>query len=202
MMKESMMDDVTDSKMLELIEVAKRAFHAHLQTGTGGNISVRIESSDRVVIKPSGVGFNGCATDNLLVVDLEGNILRGSSRPSKDMPFHLGIYRVRPDVNGIVHVHSPWATAWASLGEEIPVLTIQSSNKLGRIPLIPGGPDGGKEASEAVIEAFRVPSILAATLQNHGAVGVGQTLLAAEEIAELIEETAHIAMLVRLAKNR
>ena len=196
------MDDLTETKMRELIEVAKRAFHVHLQTGTGGNISVRVEGANHVVIKPSGVGFNGCTPDNLLVVDLEGKILQGSSKPSKDMPFHLGIYRVRPDVNGIVHVHSPWATAWASLGEEIPVLTLQSSSKLGRIPLVPGGKDGSKEASEAVVEAFRTPSILAATLQNHGAVGVGRTLLAAEEIAELIEETAHVAMLVRLAKNR
>ena len=198
-----MMDEkAIRSTMLELMEIAKRAFNAHLQTGTGGNISARVVGSDAVVIKPSGVGFSECNPENLLVVDLEGKILKGSTKPSKDMPFHLGIYRVRPELNGIVHVHSPWATAWAVLGEEIPTLTVQSQCKFGRIPLVPGGPDGSKEASESVINAFRDPAVLVATLQNHGAVGVGKTLLAAEELVELIEETAQIAMLVRLARNQ
>jgi L-ribulose-5-phosphate 4-epimerase len=190
------------STMLELMEVAKRAFNVHLQTGTGGNISARVAGSNAVVIKPSGVGFSGCNPENLLVVDLEGKILKGSTKPSKDMPFHLGIYRVRPELNGIVHVHSPWATAWAVLGEEIPTLTVQSQSKFGRILLVPSGPDGSKEASEAVVNAFRDPAVLVATLQNHGAVGVGKTLLAAEELVELIEETAQIAMLTRLAKGK
>ena len=196
------MEDRIESKMLELMEVAKRAFHLRLQTGTGGNISVRVEGEDAVVIKPSGIGFSECTPDNLLLVDLNGKILHGSHKPSKDMPFHLGIYQVRPDVNGIVHVHSPWATAWAVLGEEIPTLTIQSRSKFGKIPLVPSGPDGSKEASESVINAFRDPATHVATLQNHGAVGVGKTLLAAEELVELIEETAQIAMLVRLARNQ
>jgi L-ribulose-5-phosphate 4-epimerase len=194
-------DKAIRSTMIELIEVAKRAFDTHLQTGTGGNISARVVGSGTVVIKPSGVGFSECNPDNLLVVDLYGKILKGSTQPSKDMPFHLGIYRVRPEVNGVVHVHSPWATAWAVLGEEIPTLTVQSRSKFGRIPLVPGGPDGSKEASDWVINAFRDAAIHVATLQNHGAVGVGKTLLAAEELVELIEETAHIAMLVRLARR-
>ena len=197
------MDEKTiRSTMLELMEVAKRAFNAHLQTGTGGNISARVAGSNVVVIKPSGVGFSECHPENLLVVDLEGKILKGSTKPSKDMPFHLGIYRVRPELNGIVHVHSPWATAWAVLGEEIPTLTVQSQSKFRKIPLVPGGPDGSKEGSESVINAFRDPAVLVATIQSHGAVGVGKTLLAAEELVELIEETAQIAMLIRLAKGK
>ena len=198
-----MMDEkAVQATMHELMEVAKRAFDTHLQTGTGGNISARVVGSNAVVIKPSGVGFIGCTPENLLVVDLEGKILKGSTKPSKDMPFHLGIYGVRPEVNGIVHVHSPWATAWAALGEPIPTVTVQAQSKFGRIPLVPSGPDGSKEASESVVNAFRDQSILVATLQNHGAVGVGKTLIAAEELVELIEETAQIAMLVRLAKGK
>jgi len=202
-METTMMDEkAVRSTMHELMEVAKRAFDTHLQTGTGGNISARVVGSNAVVIKPSGVGFIGCTPENLLVVDLEGKILKGSAKPSKDMPFHLGIYGVRPEVNGIVHVHSPWATAWAALGEPIPTVTVQAQSKFGRIPLVPSGPDGSKEASESVVNAFRDQSILVATLQNHGAVGVGKTLIAAEELVELIEETAQIAMLVRLAKGK
>jgi L-ribulose-5-phosphate 4-epimerase len=183
----------TRAKMQELMAVAKRAFDAHLQTGTGGNISIRLNQGDRVVIKPSGIGFVECNEDNLLMVDLWENIIAGKGKPSKDMPFHLGIYKVRPDVNGIVHVHSPWATAWASSGREIPTLTIHSENKLGRIPLIPVGPEGGNQTPESIVEVYRDPMVKAALLENHGSVGVGNSLLAAEQIAELIEETAHIA---------
>ena len=197
-----MEDKDRKEKMLELIRTAKRAFDAHLQTGTGGNISIRLKQGDSVAIKPSGVGFCECSLDNLLVVDLNGTILSGSTRPSKDMPFHLGIYRVRPEVQGIVHVHSPWATAWAALGEEIPTLTAQAKAKLGRIPIVPSGPDGSKESADCVIEAFRNPAVAAAILASHGAVGVGETLLGAEQIIELVEETAHIAAVVRLMKGR
>ncbi|UCF91390.1 MAG: class II aldolase/adducin family protein [Desulfobacterales bacterium] len=194
------MDPNTQNKMRELMAVAKRAFDVRLQTGTGGNISIRLQRNDRVVIKPSGVGFAECSEHNLLVVDLEGHILDGDAKPSKDMPFHLGIYRVRPEVNGIVHVHSPWATAWAAAGHEIPAVTIQARSKLGRIPLIPVGPDGGNQTPESIIEAFRDATLWAALLESHGSVSVGKNLLAAEHLAELVEETAHIAAVARALK--
>ena len=188
-------------KMTELMGVAKRAFNAHLQTGTGGNISVRLKQGDAVVIKPSGVGFYEVNEDNLLVVDLEGKILRGSAKPSKDMPFHLGIYRVRPEVNGVVHVHSPWATAWAALGKEIPTPTVHARTKLGRIPLVPVGPDGISQTPESIIELFRDQPVVAVILEDHGSVGVGKTLLAAEHMVELVEETAQIAAVAHIMKG-
>lgn len=181
------------TKMRELMAIAKRAFDAHLQTGTGGNISIRLDQRDQVVIKPSGVGFVECDENNLLIVDLDGNILQGSAKPSKDMPFHLGIYRHRDDVNGIVHVHSPWATAWAAVNREIPPVTVHAKDKLGSIPVVPVGPNGGNQTPESIIDLFKDPSRLAAILENHGTVGVGKNLLAAQHIVELIEETAHIA---------
>lgn len=195
------MEEKIRSKMAELISVADRAFALRLQTGTGGNISVRLDSRDAVVIKPSGVGFPECNEDNLLIVDLEGKILEGAGKPSKDMPFHLGVYRVRPEVNGIVHVHSPWATAWAASGKEIPIPTVHASAKLGRIPLVPAGPDGGIQTPESIIELFRDQTVVAAILENHGSVGVGKDLLAAEQIVELIEETAQIAALAHVLKG-
>ena len=196
-----MAEDILE-KMRVLMDVAKRAFKAQLQTGTGGNISIRLNQRDKVVIKPSGVGFVECNESNLLVVDLESNVLQGDAKPSKDMPFHLGIYRERPDVNGIVHVHSPWATAWAAAGHEIPPITVQARAKLGRIPLVPVGPDGGNQTPQSVIDTFNDPTILAAILENHGSVGVGKNLLAAEHIVELVEETAHIAWIARSLGDR
>jgi len=181
-------------KKRELAEIAHRAVSGGLQSNTGGNISVRLEDENACVIKPSGVGFAECSEENLMVVSLEGKVLEGSNlKPSKDMEFHIGIYRVRPEVNGIVHVHSPWATGWACVNREVPCLTVHSRDKLRHIPIIPVGPNEGPQTAEQVVGVFRDPDVKAATFQNHGTVGVGKTLLAALHVAELIEETAHIA---------
>jgi L-ribulose-5-phosphate 4-epimerase len=177
--------------------VAKRCFERGLQTGTGGNLSIRCDHRDRVVIKPTGVGFFECNEDNLLVVALDGTIVEGSAKPSKDMPFHLGIYRVRDDVNGIVHVHSPWATAWAATNQEIPCVTVHARAKLGRIPVIPCGPDRGNQRAADIVDAYRERGLLAVILEDHGSVGVGGNLLAAQHIVELIEETAQVAATAR-----
>ncbi len=190
------------AKMRELMEVAQRSYQRGLQTGTGGNISIRLGQQDAVVIKPSGVGFAECAEDNLLVVDLHGTILQGTHKPSKDMDFHVGIYRARPDVQGIVHVHSPWATAWASAGREIPTLTVHSRDKMGRIPVVPTGPGGGNQNPDDIVEVYRDESRKAVLLENHGSVGVGKTLLAAEQVVELIEETAQIAAVAEMLRGR
>ncbi|MCG8510967.1 MAG: class II aldolase/adducin family protein [Rhodospirillales bacterium] len=193
--------DILEKKR-ELIAIARRSFERGLQTGTGGNISIRLGQGDAVIIKPSGVGFAECSEENLQAVDLDGNVLDGdrSLKPSKDMPFHLGIYRVREDVNGIVHVHSPWATSWGSAGKEIPTPTVHSRAKLKRIPLIPTGPDGGNQTPESIVDAYRDESLRAAILQDHGSVAVGKTLLNAQQVAELIEETAHIAAISQLIR--
>lgn len=176
-----------------LIEIAARAFRSGLQTNSGGNLSVRLESAEACVIKPSGVGFAECTVDNLMVASLKGEILEGKLKPSKDMDFHLAIYRARPEVGAIVHVHSPWATGWASAGKEIPCLTVHSKSKLKRIPLVPLAPGGGAQTAKETLEVFNDPKVIAAIFADHGSVGVGRTLMSALYIAELIEETAHIA---------
>ncbi|MDP7108796.1 MAG: class II aldolase/adducin family protein [Rhodospirillales bacterium] len=193
-------DDIVNKKQ-ELIRIAERCFHQGLQTGSGGNISIRLTYDDAIVIKPSGVGFAECTVENLMVADLEGNIISGELKPSKDMDFHLAIYRVRPDVNGIVHVHSPWATAWASGKQSIPCLTIHAAAKLKSIPVIPVAGDGGAQTASEVTPVFRNPECKAALMEYHGSVGVGKTLLAAQHVAELIEETAQIAAVSRMISS-
>ncbi len=190
------------AKKRELMTVAKRCFERGLQTGTGGNLSIRCTDRNLVVIKPSGVGFFECDEDNLLVVALDGTIVEGSAKPSKDMPFHLGIYRVREDVGGIVHVHSPWATAWASTNQEIPCMTVHARAKLARIPVIPCGPGRGNQDPEAIVAAYRDPKLRAMILEDHGSVGVGKTILAAQHVVELIEETAQVAAVARMVSGR
>ena len=126
-----------------LIATAKRCFDLRLQTNAGGNLSVRLDTIDAIVIKPSGIGFNECTRDNLQVVHLDGTIKDGPFKPSKDLGFQLDLYRIRDDIRAVVHCHSPWATGYASAGLEIPCLTVQTIEKIGRMPLIPLSPMGG-----------------------------------------------------------
>ena len=100
------MHDLNDKKDA-LIAAARRCFDLRLQTNAGGNLSVRLDSADAIVIKPSGVGFNECTRDNLQVVHLDGTIEPSEHKPSKDLDFHLDLYRIRKDINAVVHCHSP-----------------------------------------------------------------------------------------------
>ena len=185
--------DLTE-KMDALIASARRCFDLGLQTNAGGNLSIRLDARDAIVIKPSGVGFAECTRDNLQVVSLDGTILsKGDLKPSKDLDFHRDLYRIRDDINAIVHCHSPWATGYASAGIEIPCLTVQTIEKIGRMPLIPLSANGGPQTEVEISPVFQDPAIRAAVLANHGTIGVGKTLMAAQYLAEIIEETAHIA---------
>ncbi|MEM0977201.1 MAG: class II aldolase/adducin family protein [Pseudomonadota bacterium] len=187
--------DETDlnAKKDDLIATAKRCFALKLQTNAGGNLSVRLDSADAIVIKPSGIGFNECTRDNLQVVHLDGVIEPSEHKPSKDLDFHLDLYRIREDIRAVVHCHSPWATGYASAGIEIPCLTVQTIEKIGRMPLIPLSPQGGPQTDQEISPVFMDPKVVAAVLANHGTIGVGKTLMKAQYLAEIIEETAQIA---------
>ncbi|MEM9970390.1 MAG: class II aldolase/adducin family protein [Pseudomonadota bacterium] len=176
-----------------LIATAKRCFDLRLQTNAGGNLSVRLDSADVILIKPSGVGFNECTRDNLQLVHLDGTLERSDHKPSKDLGFHLDLYRIRDDIRAVVHCHSPWATGYASAGLQIPCLTVQTIEKIGRMPLIPLSKNGGPQTEVEISPVFRDKAVVAAVLANHGTIGVGPTLMKAQYLAEIIEETAHIA---------
>ena len=184
--------DLNDKKDA-LIASAKRCFDLRLQTNAGGNLSVRLESVDAIVIKPSGVGFAECTRDNLQVVHLDGTIEPSPHRPSKDLDFHLDLYNIREDIRAVVHCHSPWATGYASAGIEIPCLTVQTIEKIGRMPLIPLSAKGGPQTDVEISPVFKDTKVKAAVLANHGSIGVGKDLMAAQYLVEIIEETAHIA---------
>ena len=154
---------------------------------------MRLKNGAAIVIKPSGIGFNECTRENLQVVHLDGTIEPSVHNPSKDLGFHLDLYRIRDDINAIVHCHSPWATGYASAGIEIPCLTVQTIEKIGRMPLIPLSAEGGPQTDLNISPVFQDSKIKAAVLANHGTIGVGKDLMSAQYLADIIEETAHIA---------
>ncbi len=157
---------------------------------TGGNVSARDPETGYVVIKPSGVRYEALRPENLVIVDLEGQRIEGDLNASSDTASHLYVYRHRPDVNGVVHTHSPYATAFASLGRPIPVyLTAIADEFGGPIPCGGFALIGGEEIGKVVIESIGdCPAVL---LKNHGVFTAGATVEAAVKAAVMVEEVAH-----------
>ena len=164
---------------------------------TSGNVSGRDPEKDLVVIKPSGVPYEKMKAENLVVVDLNGNVIEGDKKPSSDTGSHLYIYRHRRDIRGVVHTHSNYATSFAALGRPLPVcLTAIADEFGGDIPAGPYAPIGGEEIGEAIIE--NIGSSRAILLKNHGVFTIGDSPESALKAAVMVEDaakTVHLAML-------
>ena len=160
-----------------------------LVTWTSGNVSVRDPKSGLVVIKPSGVKFEDLKPSDMVVIDLDGNFIEGTRKPSVDSPTHLYIYKMRKDVNGVVHTHSQFATAFAAVGQSIPCyLTAMADEFGGEIPCAPYARIGGEEIGEfAVKHIGSSPAIL---MKNHGVFTIGATGEDAVKAAIMTEDVA------------
>lgn len=165
-----------------------------LVTWTGGNVSGRDQESGYVVIKPSGMRYEDLRPEHLVVVDMDGNEIEGDLNPSSDMASHLYIYRHRSDVRGVVHTHSPYATAFAALGKPIPVyLTAIADEFGGPIPCGGFALIGGEQIGQEVIKSIGVsPAVL---LKNHGVFTVGDSVEAAVKAAVMVEDVARTVWL-------
>jgi L-ribulose-5-phosphate 4-epimerase len=164
---------------------------------TSGNISARVPGADLLVIKPSGVAYPDLAPDSMVVCDLAGVRVSGDLSPSSDTASHAYIYRHMPEVGGVVHTHSQYATAWAARGEAIPcVLTAMADEFGGEIPVGPFAPIGGEEIGRAVVATLaghRSPAVL---LRSHGVFTVGASPRDAVKAAVMCEDaarTVHLA---------
>lgn len=161
----------------------------NLVAWTAGNVSARDPATDLVVIKPSGVKYEDLTPANMLVVDLQGNIIEGELKPSSDTASHLYIYRHRPDVNGVVHTHSRYATAFAAANKPIPVyLTAIGDEFGGTIPVGGFALIGGEEIGKVVLESIGESS--AVLLKNHGVFTIGPSAEAAVKAAVMVEDVA------------
>lgn len=173
----------------ELAELHLMLPKQNLVAWTSGNISARDPESGFVVIKPSGIRYEHLKPEHMVVVDLEGDVVEGSLSPSSDTASHLYVYRHRPDVNGVVHTHSRYATAFAALGKPIPVyLTAQADEFGGPIPCGGFALIGGEEIGQVVIES--IGSSPAVLLKNHGVFTVGKNAESAVKAAVMVEDIA------------
>jgi L-ribulose-5-phosphate 4-epimerase len=156
---------------------------------TGGNISARDRKSGLVVIKPSGVRYEHLRPEQLVVLDLDGQVVEGKMKPSSDTASHLYIYRQRPDVGGVVHTHSPYATAFAANGRSIPVVLTGIADEFGG-PIPCGGFSliGDESIGKIVVES--IGSSPALLLKNHGVFTIGKNAEEAVKAAVMTEDSA------------
>ena len=185
--------------MLETIREQLYQLHLELPrnnlvTWTGGNVSARDPETGLVAIKPSGVRYEDLRPEHMVVVDLDGRIVEGSLSPSSDTASHLYIYRHRPDVGGVVHTHSAYATAFAALGRPIPVyLTAMADEFGGPIPCGGFALIGGEEIGKVVVES--IGGSVACLLKNHGVFTIGVNAAAAVKAAVMTEDVARTVWL-------
>jgi L-ribulose-5-phosphate 4-epimerase len=164
---------------------------------TAGNVSARVPGHDLLVIKPSGVSYDELTPENMVITDLDANLVEGQHSPSSDTAAHAYVYKHMPHVNGVVHTHSTYATAWAARGEAIPcVLTMMGDEFGGEIPIGPFALIGDDSIGHGIVSTLSKSRSRAVLMQNHGPFTIGASAKAAVKAAVLCEEvarTVHIA---------
>lgn len=165
---------------------------------TAGNVSARVPGEDLMVIKPSGVSYDDLGPDTMVVTDLHGNLVEGDLAPSSDTAAHAYVYRHMPEVGGVVHTHSPYATAWAARGEPIPcVLTMIADEFGGEIPVGPFALIGDDSIGRGIVDTLRGSRSPAVLMRNHGPFTVGRCARAAVKAAVMLEDVARTVHFAR-----
>ncbi|MEN6460917.1 MAG: class II aldolase/adducin family protein [Syntrophomonas sp.] len=177
----------------EVMNTAKEIYDAKLVSGTWGNVSVRIENEPLMVITPSGMAYNTLTVEDMILVDLQGQVAEGNWKPSIETPMHTEIYKNRPDVNAVVHVHSLYCTIFAVARQNIPVVIEETAQVIGdEIEVASYAACGSEEL--ALNTARTLGSHRAVLLANHGLVGVGRNVADALKVCTIAEKTAKIVL--------
>lgn len=173
----------------ELICTARQAYADRLFAATSGNLSIFDRSEGKIYITPGSFPYEQMTEADAMVIDLDGNVLQGAHHPSSEWRLHTAVYRAYPEVNAVVHTHSPYATSFAINRTPIPAVLYEMVFFLGGdIPVargaIPGTPEVGEYCAEALKDRF------GCLMANHGALAVGDTLARAYTRAVYIEDAA------------
>ncbi|CAC9927931.1 putative L-ribulose-5-phosphate 4-epimerase [Aedoeadaptatus coxii] len=172
-------------KRQKLIQYGKKMVENNLTFSTGGNLSIRIDDRS-FLITPSGMAYESLKERDLVVMTSEGEILKGDRKPSSEWHMHGAIYDARPEINVLIHTHSPYVSVVSSLGEDLPPISyLIASAGTRTVPLARYETFGTKELGEAAVEAMG--DCKAVMLANHGLIAGGDTLAQAFSLAQEIE---------------
>ncbi|HEY0811788.1 MAG TPA: L-ribulose-5-phosphate 4-epimerase [Pseudonocardia sp.] len=165
---------------------------------TAGNVSARVPGCDLMVIKPSGVSYDALTPDTMVVTDLHGNLVEGDHHPSSDTAAHAYVYRHMPEVGGVVHTHSTYATAWAARAEPIPcVLTMIADEFGGEIPVGPFALIGDDAIGRGIVQTLRGSRSRAVLMAGHGPFTIGRDAHEAVKAAVMLEDVARTVHISR-----
>jgi L-ribulose-5-phosphate 4-epimerase len=169
---------------------------------TGGNISGRVPGADLFVIKPSGVDYDALRPENMILCDLDGTVIPGTPgserSPSSDTAAHAYVYRHMPEVGGVVHTHSTYATAWAARAEPIPcVITAMADEFGGEIPVGPFAIIGDDSIGRGIVETLTGHRSRAVLMKSHGPFTIGKDARDAVKAAVMVEDVARTVHISR-----
>ncbi|HBK53089.1 class II aldolase/adducin family protein [Syntrophomonas wolfei] len=182
----------------ELLQIAQEIFSSGLVSGTWGNVSLRVSGPGLMLITPSGMDYNQMEAEDMVLLDGEEKVLAGKYKPSVETPLHLGIYKKRPEINAIVHVHSLYATAFAVARQNIPVILEEAAQVIGHeVRVAPYALCGSQQLAENVLKVLGKDK-RAVLLANHGLLGLGGNLPEALRVCLVAERTARIAIYSRV----
>ena len=189
--------DKTQETRQAVVQAGLNMLTTHLTLGTWGNISARVPGENWLAITPTGMRYDTLEAEDIVVMDLAGEVIAGSRKPSIEVPMHLAIYRAREDINAVVHTHSPYATAMAAARREIPgavedlVQAVGGSVRVNEYAL-----PGTQQLAYNAVKALEGRN--AVLLANHGMLGAGKDLAEALKICQLVEKSAQVTLLAQM----
>jgi len=187
------MDEIEELSR-KLVNVGVQLLHNGLTRGTCGNISCLMPNEQKILVTPSNIPYGKIKPEDILLVDFEGKVIKGSHKPSVETPFHLTIYKNRDDVGAVVHTHSTYALSVSAVAKVVPVFLDEIFSHIGgSLDVSPYAVPGSDELAENMIRSLGDKN--AVLLSNHGAVCCGKNLEGAFEIAEIVEKICKMYVL-------
>lgn len=175
-----------------IYDASKLLFEKDYMQYNGGNISIRDPKTNLICIKPSGRPYTQLRPEDLIIIDLDGNVVEGDAKPSYETPMHTLVYKSRPDINAVVHSHAPYATAWSTKGYTClrAIVACLYLNK-GAVRVAPYEQSGSIELAKSAVKAMG--DDFAAILQNHGIICAGPNIDYALATTLSVEDAAKVA---------
>ncbi|MEY9848687.1 L-ribulose-5-phosphate 4-epimerase [Streptacidiphilus sp. MAP5-3] len=190
--------EATDALRTEVCALHAELIRWGLVAWTSGNVSARVPGRELMVIKPSGVSYEDLTPDSMIVTDLYGSVVDGHHQPSSDTAAHAYVYRNMPEVGGVVHTHSPYATAWSAAGEPIPCAITAMGDEFGDdIPVGPFALIGDHSIGEGIVATLKDHRSPAVLMRQHGVFTIGKDAKAAVKAAVMCEDVARTVHLAR-----